>query len=421
MSKIESYRVPAGPTGGIHDIFAIVNLRSKWIVSTLISLVALYTAFEILANWDELKNINLIAITGFGTGLLFLWHSHGIKVRFESLFDQVINDGVVYFWRDFKNPDSAHSTQGLERQVQLREGAKEDLERRAHWWGLAVGLALALLSLMWFLGVLFPISDSLADRVAFATAILIVPMLVFVCGLRLGRMACYGWRGTRYRSYMFEGHGVALNPQIGHPDGLCGLSVIGAFYLSLIWQMLIPLAYCLAWSWLLHTGQPPAYLMNSFEGVLREMNAPAWSSSIGPLLSGFSPVNSVQLAIDGALAVTIALQFLGFFAPMWIMHRELKSIKKDKQVEVRKERETIERLENSLKQASGSERSEIMAQIVFHRGLCRETWNMPVWPASFGVLGQFLSQQVISITLAWTPLSGVVNDAIEALSSNTPT
>ena len=365
--------------------------NAREVTGWLALLSAVYLVLEVLSHWGDWANVNLLVITGFAVAVFLLLGTQDLRREFESLVDKVFMEGVVYFREMAKDgPDDPETISRWRRKLSRRErarqdslvaGVKQDLNRRTARWGLWTGALLLPMGLIWLLGLDHGGSDRLAN-LAYAMAAIIVPLFCITAGLRLGQIACYGWRGTRYRSYAYESNHIGLSPVLGHHDGHCGLAPIGKFYLLLVTKVVWPVIYLVVWISVLGLGFEPAYLDAS-----------------GPVIDGFDGRDFILVAMTGALALILFLQVLGFLAPLSSIHKELKKLKSHYIKTLHEESERLALLQERIEGAEGAERADLISQAAYHRERCRDIWNMPEWPASSRMFRRFWLNQAVSVTV----------------------
>ncbi len=373
----------------IHDW--IFNRRK---VSTAIMLVMViaYAVLELSAHWLRWAEVNWMILTGLPVGLLFIWRTNDIRARFEDMADGLSAQGFLRFANPRSRPEDEDFVEDAERRAALHEAAKKRVEEDAALWGFRISLVFVPLCIF----VLHLVSGEEATPMK-VLLYLVVIFMAFACGLRIGRMACYGWQGLSYRTLAIEDCLVTIVPSLGHPDGGAGLAPIGRFYNHQVGKMAWLIGFLLVWLVILALFRDHAFVS-----------------------AQYPPGTSQGLL---ALFVLIfAQQILGFFLPMWSIHRQLGAWK-DRAMQ--RNFDALKQIEacrqNGHRDGPEAEDTGLVLRKLDLRHQRDDIAAMGLWPVSMETLRQFWFGKAASVSIAlvagYNDLAGIANDAIRFVQS----
>jgi hypothetical protein len=299
--------------------------------------------------------------TGFPVGLLFLYATLGVQHRFENMIEILSKRGVLRFMelRDGKDQPVEEET----RRRELREAAKTQIEENASVWGVIVSLIVGLLCLYVTVGLLKFNFDLLGRSLLICAA---VTLLSLGCGLRLGRMACYGWQGLRYKDLKVRGLRLAVRPQLGHPDGSSGLAPVGRFYRFQIGTMFWLIVYLLGW----------VVALEVFDNL--------------PFVPNGKAVNiNIQAVLFTLFMVIFTLQVFGFLLPMWSIHIELGRFQRVQKDQAEFRYHELAEVRERLGRKPDSVETDRALQAILLRNHYEDLRTMRRWPAAFGTMFNF--------------------------------
>lgn len=343
-----------------------VNVRAKEITWASAVMLAFFSAAEWFGYKDDLGRINLIAITGFLTGLLFLLATGGIRERYEKVLDSTVSRQVVCLY----GPPDTRTSKGAKgsgkpvvwTESKLLAALKSRIEKTARACGVVLGVVFAVLSIVWFTNL--GVSMATPTRAVTTVVGLVLSLTMsIVIGLRAARMASYGWQGVSWSSENIETSQVALNPRLGDPDGLCGLEELSKLYEFLAGRLMWPIVYCAIWL-LIFIKYSPAYI---------------------------DPTEFMRLKMTlwVGLAVLISLEIAGLVAPIGFIGAKLKRDRQSNLEQFKEQVDEISNLEAKLENCAAAQRPGIMAQLTYWRNRREDIYNMPRWPIRGGTLSWF--------------------------------
>ena len=369
---------------GLAAVHNWVFERRRVSTALMLLLVVLYAALELQAHWGFWAEVNWMILTGLPVGLLFIWRTNDIRARFEAMADGLSAEGFLRFASPGRNPDDEVFVEDGERRAALQAAAKTRIEEEAALWGFCISLVFVPLCLL----VLHLVTR---DEPAAMKVLLylVVVLMACACGLRIGRMACYGWQGLSYKTMAIEDCRVAIVPSLGHPDGGAGLSPIGRFYNHQVGKMAWLIGFLLVWLIILSLFHDRPFVAAQYP--------PETSEGL--------------LALFGLIFLQ---QILGFFLPMWSIHRQLGRWKA----------RAMQRNFDAFKHIGtcrhgGGEAGE--AGLVLRKIDLRHERDdiaaMGLWPVSMETLRQFWLGKAASVSIAlaagYNDIAGFANDAMK--------
>lgn len=353
-------------------------------VSTVLMLlpVCLYAALELGVHWGRWAQINWMIVSGLPVGLLFIWRTNDVRARFEEMVDGLSAAGFLRFARPLRGPDRGPLIEDEGRRAALRDAAKARIEEDAALWGFCVSLVFVPLCLL----VLYHVSR---DEPTAMRAFLywVVVLMAFACGLRIGRMACYGWQGLSYRTMAIEDCRVTISPSLGHPDGGAGLAPIGRFYNHQAGKMAWLIGFLLVWLIILSAFHDRPFVA-----------------------AQYPPETSEGLLV--LFGLILGQQILGFFLPMWSIHRQLgrwKARAMQRNFDAFKHIETC-------RNGGGDAEGLVLLKIDL-RHEREDIAAMGLWPASMETLRKFWLGKAASVSIGlaagYNDLAGLATDAMD--------
>ncbi len=341
--------------------------RRRASTTIMLGLVALYMALELSRNWMQWAEVKWMLVTGLPVGLLFIWRTNDIRARFEEMADRLSREKFIRFADFGDSKDQLALVEDDEEQAALHEKAKARVEADAAVWGFTI--CLIFVPLCFF--VLHQINSDAASEMQILLN-LIVLFMGIACGLRMGRMACYGWQGLSYKTMEIENHRVTILPNLGHPDGGAGLAPIGRFYSLQVGKMAWLIGFLLIWLVVL-----------------------AWFSHLSFVKIHY-PAETSQ-GLFALLALIFLQQILGFFVPMWSIHQQLRSWK-----EAAIEQNFLDLRKVEARQQSGGE-AEATALVLRKIDLRQQREDiaaMGLWPVSMSTLRKFWLGKATTASIA---------------------
>lgn len=332
--------------------------------AAMLVLIVIYTASELGTQWPAWDEINWMILTGLPVGLAFLWRTNDIRDRFEEIADDLSEQNLVRF---STSGDQAF-VEDRDRQATLHEEAKEKVEGDLAIWGFSICVVFVPLSLY----VLHLVSGDEPLPVKILLYAVVV-FMAFACGLRIGRMACYGWQGLSYKTMEIQGCLISIVPKLGHPDGSAGLAPIGQFYNHQVGKMTWLTGFLLVWLVILSVFHDEPFVSSQY---------PPLHTSLGLL----------------ALFIFILLQqFLGFILPMWSISRELGAWKTKA---MKRNFDELKRIEAAQPEERHAEDPTMVLRKIDLRQQSADIATMGLWPASVETLRKFWFGRAASISIA---------------------
>ncbi len=333
----------------------------------MLGLVALYAALELGSNWMQWAQVKWMLVTGLPVGFLFIWRTNDIRARFEEVADRLSKEKFIRFAGLDHSPDNLALIEDDEEQAVLHEKAKARVEEDAAVWGFTV--CLIFVPLCFF--VLHLINRDAGSEMQVLLQIVVLLMAI-ACGLRIGRMACYGWQGLSYKTMKIEDRRVAILPKLGHPDGGAGLAPIGRFYNLQVSKMAWLIGFLLVWLLIL-----------------------AWFSD-QPFVEDHYPAGTSQ-GLFALLALIFLQQILGFFLPMWSIHRQLRSWKDQ---EMERNFDELRELESRQQHGSEAQAMALFLRKIDLRQQRADIATMGLWPVSLSTLRKFWVGKAATASIA---------------------
>lgn len=335
--------------------------------AAMLVLVLFYAALELSSHWLQWAQVNWMIVTGLPVGLLFVWRTNDIRSRFEGMADDLAEHELLRFASPGRSPDEEIFVEDAGRRETLRNEAKTRIEEDAALWGFATCLIFVPLCIF----VLYLVTGHEPVPVK-VFLYLIVILMAFACGLRMGRMACYGWQGLSYKTMAIKNCLVTIVPRLGHPDGSAGLAPIGRFYNHQVGKMAWLIGFLLIW----------LIILSLFHTQ--------------PFVAAQYPHRTSQ-GLLALFTLIFSLQFLGFFLPMWSIHQQLGSWKEKA---IKRTFEELKQIEADQHQGREAEDPGLVLRKIDLRHQREDIADMGLWPVSMETLRQFWLGKCASISIA---------------------
>lgn len=346
-------------------------------------LILLIIGVQVSDNWTDLKSADWLMVSGFPVGLIFLCSTLGVQRRFEDMIETLSDRSVLRFMEPCDGV--ARPVEEEDRRRKLRDEAKSQIEESASVWGVIVSLIVGALCLFITIRLLKFNFGSLAQPLLICAT---VTLMSLGCGLRLGRMACYGWQGLRYKDLNVGGQRLAVRPQLGHPDGSSGLAPVGGFYRFQIGTMSWLIVYAVTWLLILQFAEALPFVRN---GRLSE----------------------IQFVLFALFLVFFALQVFGFILPMVSIHVELKLFQSQQKEQAESRYYELADVREKLDMAPDAVGMDRALQAIFLRNHYEDLRTMRRWPAAFGTMFNFWLGRLlgggIAVAAFFGDLPSVVN------------
>jgi len=342
--------------------------KRRWAsTKIMLALVALYTALELASHWTQWAQVKWMIVTGLPVGLLFIWRTNDIRARFEQMADGLSEDKFIRFASLDHSPDNEALIEDDEEQAALHEKAKARVEEDAAVWGFTV--CLIFVPLCFF--VLHLVNREAPTEMQALLQVVVLFMAV-ACGLRMGRMACYGWQGLSYKTMEIEDRRVAILPKLGHPDGGAGLAPIGRFYNLQVGKMAWLIGFLLVWLIILAWFSDRSFV---------EVHYPAGTSQ----------------GLFALLALIFLQQILGFFVPMWSIHRQLRGWKEGA---IERNFKELRQVEARQQNGGEVEATGLVLRKIDLRQQREDIAAMGLWPVSMSTLRNFWFGKAATASIA---------------------
>ncbi len=349
------------------DIHGWIFERRRVSTRIMLVLVLVYVALELKANFPHWSQVNWMIVTGLPVGWLFIWSTNDIRSLFEKMADGLNEQELLHFTSAGGNPGERVPVKDSGRHQALHELAKYQVEEDAAIWGFSFSLIFVPLCLL----VLHLVTGSEAAPMKAFLYMTVIVMAV-ACGMRIGRMACYGWQGLRYRTMDIDGCSVTLVPRLGHPDGGAGLAPIGRFYNRQVGKMTWLIGFLLVWLIILALFDDQPFITRQYpEGT--------------------------SLGLFALLVLILSLQILGFFVPMSSIHRQLSSWK---EAAMKRNFAELKRIETTQEQGAAAQDPVLVLRKIDLRHDREDIGSMGLWPVSMETLRQFWLGKLASVSIA---------------------
>ena len=350
-------------------IFARRKLFSR-IMACLILAVLVQ---DLWLHWDFPKQIDWMILSGLPVGLAFVMATNDVRRRFDALVDSLSNQDILRFRRHARGAGPEGLVEDSHRRDRLRARAKRRIEEEAAVWGFAVCLLFVPLCLI-VLDLLIAAKGIEFTVRAALLHVVVVPMSL-VCGLRLGRMACYGWQGLSYRTFTVGRNSVLIEPMAGHADGSSGLSPIGAFYSYQVGRMTWLVGYLLTWLLLLTYVERGTFVQVELQAKL-------------------------SLGLLALFCLIFLMQWLGFFLPMLSIHRELAAWRAEA---AERHYAQLSAFRHALAGAAARVDPERALQAIVLRQDRDDLASLNLWPVSSETLRNFWIGKALTLLAAGVP------------------
>ena len=337
---------------------------STWV---MLALVLSYVALELQADFPQWSKVNWMIVTGLPVGWLFIWSTNNIKSLFEKMADGLNEQELLHFASARNASGERLIVRDAGRRQALHDQAKRQVEEDAAIWGFSFSLAFVPLCLV----VLhYASGDETVAMKAFLY--LTVVIMAVACGMRIGRMACYGWQGLQYRTMEVDGCSVTLVPRLGHPDGGAGLAPIGRFYSRQVGRMAWLIVFLLVWLVLLGVSDKDSFITQQYPG-------------------------ETSLGLFALLVLILTLQILGFFVPMSAIHRQLGCWK---DAAMKRNFAELKQVEQSQQNGQSPDDPGLVLRKIDLRHEREDIAAMGLWPVSMDTLRQFWLGKFASLSIA---------------------
>lgn len=233
----------------------------------LLGLTIAVIAWDFVLYADDFRRLDWLWITGYPVALFVLFRSSGLPDRIFYLRQSLVNQDILDIYDPVVSP-----TPSLDRErVSAQEEAKnarilELLKKRVlpHTAVLTILFCAVANYIIHTIGIYRAVSpDASTIQILNAQVNHVLGHLyILLLGLRLGRAVAFSvlmWAHGLVRLHLSEEadngvvYRVRLNPQPGHPDGICGLRTILDFWTFEASLLVPPLIYTLAWMLVLNT------------------------------------------------------------------------------------------------------------------------------------------------------------------------
>ena len=356
---------------GLAEIHNWIFERRKASTAIMLVMVAAYAALELSAHWLRWAEVNWMIVTGLPVGLLFIWRTNDIRRRFEDMADGLSAQGFLRFATPGSPPEDEDYVEDAGRRAELHEAAKRRVEEDAAVWGFRIALVFVPLCIF----VLHVVTRDEPGAMQVLLYVVVI-FMAFACGLRIGRMACYGWQGLSYRTMAIDDCRVTIVPSLGHPDGSAGLAPIGRFYNHQVSKMAWLIGFLLVWLVILALFREQAFVRDHY---------PAGTSQ----------------GLFALFLLIFAQQILGFFLPMWSIHQQLGAWK-DRAIQ--RNFEAFSQIEacqqNGGPEGPDAEDTGLVLRKLDLRPQRDDIAAMGLWPVSMDTLRQFWLGKLASVSVA---------------------
>jgi hypothetical protein len=272
----------------------------------------------------RLASWDVLLISGILALILGLRQARQVSVKFDHTLRRLMHRGTL------QGSPEAH--QQMRRRL---EASVRGWTRGVAWGGAVAIFGAFVIVMLW------------AHSMAKLPLAIFETYWAYVAGWQLGRMVAYGFLGTLSRK---AGLSVRVIP--GHLDGAAGLKPLGDFFFFQSMVTAIVALYLAIW-WLLIPIWPRDY-----------------SSWRGPYV--------------GLLAVSVVVEVLAFFAPMWFFHVAMRKEKEQLLQTADELSEQVAALEVELARPSQSQpRNELQERLSL---MTKQYWaieQMPTWPVDY--------------------------------------
>ena len=360
----------------------------RWTLLALSVLVLAATVWDLAAHWGDWGTVDWVAITGFPIGLYVLYQSSDLHRRFNGLTRGLARQEILEIYEPTQSPGPSLRRErppGLRDRAifeQVFEAARDSIIRHASVLSVLVGAVFAALVLQ---ASDLSVGHTTGERWLDACFDGLKVAIVFIVGVRLGRIAAYGivmWTYPLLRVELFTGrYRLRLNPQPGHPDKVCGLKPIGDFWTFEALALLPPLAYTLTWIGIMNSGAD-------------------WTESMG--------LQNTHTPFVVATSILILLQVFTLWVPMLSLHRVMGAAKHDLQVRADEFAQEAATMKHTL--LHGTDKDARDAAQKRHAVLLKafaDIEQVPRWPVAAGTIKAHITQ-------LWPVLGfiGVENDRV---------
>jgi hypothetical protein len=372
----------------------IENTDAWWTVLMCVLLVVTVG----IVGWDfglyGLQRVDWLWITGYPVALFILLRSTGLPDRIFYLRESLINQGILEVYDPSTNPEPSLAR---EREMGDMSGAGVDVLRDMkgrilpHTALLTVLICFFANIVVHRVGLYRVIPDGAStSRLlnAYANHAL-GHAYVLLLSLRLGRAVAFSllmWthRLLRIPKSHAKGGGafyrVRLNPQPGHPDGICGLKNILDFWTFEASLLIPPLIYTLFW--LAISGS--AFCQTSYWSLcsVSAANAMEASHTVSPIIVFF-----------WFSLILIVLQVLALWWPILALRFHMEHAR----TIVRNRLDAIARKSADLRfkivnSQDPQERKEAAEQLANGLEAYKDYESIPLWPISRATLTTHLAQ-----------------------------
>lgn len=216
--------------------------------------------WDVTLNWDDLGALDWLWVTGYPFGLIILFKSSDLPDRIYYLRKSLFRQGILDLYDPNleSGPSIARERDAEERPLAAK--AFDELTERVlpHTAVLTVLICLAANLVIHEVGLYrtIPAGADMSTRWNAWAGHGLGHIYIFLLSFRFGRMVAFsllmlGHKLIRLSIRTSDGQlatfGVRLDPQPGHPDGMCGLRRIVDFWAFEASLLIPPLIYTLAW------------------------------------------------------------------------------------------------------------------------------------------------------------------------------
>lgn len=358
-----------------------------WFMGGLCVLTAAVVAWDFVLFYDDLRQLDWLWITGYPVALFVLFRSSGLPDRIFYLRKSLVNQGIL----DIYDPKVSLEPSLARERILDHEHAENarlmnHLTERVlpHTAVLTLLFCVVANYVIHHIGLYRVIPDSAGAGHALNVYAnhLLGHLYILLLGLRLGRAVAFSvlmWAHGLVRLRLSGGAGegivyrVRLNPQPGHPDGICGLRNILDFWTFEASLLVPPLIYTLGWMPIVGSKLCEKHILAICE-------------------AGFYSGDPAEVYI-GLSLVLIALQLLSLWWPLLALRMHMghaRIIVKTKLDDlVRKTAALRYVVVNSDDAARRKESADQLAQTI---DAYRDYQTMPLWPITRDTLVKHLAQ-----------------------------
>lgn len=379
--------LPATKVLGPFCSFLVEWADKQWLrfMFALVVLTLATVGWDIALYYDDPGKLEWLWITGYPIGLFVLFRSSGLPDRIYYLRQSLVNQGILDVYDPLVSPEPSLAR---ERRIEHLDSASahflKHLKDRVlrHTAVLTILISLFANYVVHQVGLYRVVPDD-AGLVftlnAFANHAL-GHFYVLLVSLRLGRIVAFGilmWAHGLVRLCLpgaedqEQYYRVRLNPQPGHPDGLCGLKTILDFWTFEASLLVPPLIYTLTWLAISSSG----YCLAAF-----------WDLCGGEGATGLHSKAPANVFFWLTL-ILIVMQLLSLWTPLLALRMQMghaKNVVKARLDEI--VRQTAQLRYDLAHSNEAGIRKESAERLAHALDAYQDYQNMPLWPVSNATL-----------------------------------